>query len=317
MTIRVDSCLARIGFSLGFGDQWPSAVSGLDIVNEVGEWLIGTHPWKFLEGREGLLNLRGSISITAGTTNASPGTTLTSTGSFTDYTFLDGDRVSITSGTGVTAGSYDIASSTDDTLVLKTSPGASGSAIVATLDLPTIALPANFGEMQSGAAIQAKDNIVSSLVFVPMQDVVQRRSSPTVASASWVFFGALAHNSLMEPILEVYPTPSSNSAEHFRILYLAKWDPVLNDTDQVPVPAYMEGLFLMACTEYARGLFEEDTMPLYERLGRVEASTIYNQCVRQDGRIQRSYGRLRGGAVSPTGMRQAAGSLRSEVSSPG
>lgn len=321
MTIRVDSCLTRVGFSLGFGDQWPSAVSGLDLVNEVGEWLIGSHPWKFLDGREGYLDLRGLKTTTAATTttDAAPGLTLTDTSSpFADYAFLDGDRITITGGTGVTVGTYDIASRTnDDTIVLKTSPGASATAIAATLTIYTIELPVDFGELRGGDPIHAKDNLVSSMVMVPMQDIIQRRSSPTQATASWVYHGAISHNSLMQPILEIYPGSTSNSNEHFRVLYSAKWDPVVNDTDQVMVPAYMEGLFLMCCTEYGRGLFEEDNMPLADRLTRIESSTIYNQCVRQDGRIQRTYGLLRGGAVSPSSRRDSVGILRSEVSSPG
>lgn len=315
MTLRVDNCLARAGFSLGLGDQWPSEVSGLDVVNEVGEWLYGQHSWKFLEGREGYLNLRGSITFTGASSST---VTLTSTGSWADYTFLDGDKVQLTSGSGVTLGFYDVASRTDDDdIVLKTSPGTTGTSLAGTLSLPTIALPSDFQEMQAGHAINAESNQISIMVPVTSSEVGRLRSSLSSSGATWPYHYYISHNSLGVPIIEIYPAATTNSNNYFRILYRAKWTPLENDTDEIErLPAWLEGLFMLCVTEWTRGLLEEDSAPVDVRMGRIRASTLFHAATQQDGRIQRSYGHLRGGAVSQSRRRGGMGYLGTEVSAP-
>jgi len=80
------------------------------------------------------VRMRFSVSgtFTGGTTNGSPGTTLTCTGAFASA--YAGQYVTITAGTGATLGDYLISSVTNaNTAVLSTSPGNSASAIVFTL----------------------------------------------------------------------------------------------------------------------------------------------------------------------------------------
>lgn len=314
MTLRVDNCLTRAGFSLGLGDQWPSEVSGLDLCNEVGGWLYGTHRWKFLERRSAFLNLRGKITFTGASSST---VTLTSTGSFTNYTFLDGDRVEITSASGITTGFYDVASKTDsNVIVLKTSPGTTGTSVAGTMRLDTVALPSDFGEMQAGHAINADNNSISTMIPTTRAEIEQLNSSPTDGTSAWPYRYAVGYNSAGAPILVIYPTPTSNEDSFFRIIYRAKWDPLTKDTDTVDIPAWMEGLFLIACTEWARGLIEEDSAPVDVRMERVRASTLFDTAMRQDGRVQNSYGHLRGGFVRRSSRSWPHGYLDTEVSAP-
>lgn len=314
MTIDVATATRQAEFSIG--STIPAPHGGLDMVNAVGNFMYGAHPWRFLQPREAFLDLRGSISISTGTV---VGTTLTKTGAFANYTFLKGDRIEIESGSSATAGTYDVASRTDDdNIELEVAPGDTAGDLTATFDLPTLALPADFGENLTGNNIHAKDNLVSILKLVPYQDVLQRRSSPTLASSSWTFYGTIVHNDATPPapIIEIYPTPNDNSAEHFRLIYRQKWVDLTTDDAVIPIKDFLQPLFLQCCIWWTRGLVEEDNNPLWGNMDAIMASEFWKRVVQQDARLQRQYGILRGGAVHGTPGRLNT-QLRSEVSAPG
>jgi hypothetical protein len=101
----VKHLLDHVKDTLG-GGAVPGNIDPLGIVNQAGEHLHSMHAWRWAQGRSTLLNLRGTVSGTAGSFDGTA--TLTESGKFTNYTFLSGDEIEITGGTGVTTGHYEV-----------------------------------------------------------------------------------------------------------------------------------------------------------------------------------------------------------------
>lgn len=77
------------------------------------------------------------IAFTAG---SSSGTTVTKNIAFSDYNWVSGDQLVITGGTGITLGTYTIASKTNsNSIVLSTSPGTTGTNVTAYIKRPSLA----------------------------------------------------------------------------------------------------------------------------------------------------------------------------------
>ena len=110
MAIAVSYALEQMRFELGGGDI-PTELNAIGILNQAGHHLYSMHPWKWAVGRTALMDLRGALSGSTATWTAAS-STLTATSAFTSYSFIDGDEITITAGTGATTGTYKIASRT-------------------------------------------------------------------------------------------------------------------------------------------------------------------------------------------------------------
>ena len=168
MALTGTKCIQHVEHTLG-GELSP-AIDGLSLVNDAGEFFSSIRPWKWLETAEAKLDLRAKVTITGATTSSGAGTTLTKSNAFTNYTFLEGDQIEVTSGTNVTAGWHRVQSKTDaSNLVLATSPGASGSAVAATLHTSAVALPSDFREMIS---INSTSGLLKGVLLTGFQDLL-------------------------------------------------------------------------------------------------------------------------------------------------
>lgn len=302
MTLTLQTIEAHIRNALG-GDSSVEG-NGRSIANQAGHYLASMHDWRSME-RLGRLSLRASITIDNGTWTEST-LALTKTAAFTSYTWVQGDEVEITAGTGATVGFYKIRSrASANAIVLETSIGAAADAQVdidGSMVLDSVALPIDFRQLIG------KPKASSSTRFMEMvtpEELIELRAGDSGGFDSY-YSGAIIWTTSVAanygrpiPRLEIWPAPGSNTSSAFRIHYRADWVDISDDADTVPLPALfgMEFLYLQVVRAVALGYEEFDTASMQARLAEVRGGPDFAAAVRSDAMIQTNFGEMRGGAV--------------------
>lgn len=300
MAIRGSECIAHFEHSLGA----PIAeFSTLQLVNQAGAWLLSSHPWKFLERPPYRLNIRGAVTVVAGTWDEAT-LTLTVTDpltAFSTYTLLEGDQFEVTGGTGADLVFVDVVSSTASSITFRTSIGAAADAqtdIEGTLSLPAARLPADIQELISVQCCGASGANVS----LTTHDALLNLKADNTGSIGTDYHGAINWGNSVGvdggapiPRLELWPAPSTDGFNSVLITYRAGWARLTSDQAYTNTPDWIDSLVIQAMRSYARGI-ENHQMP--EELARVKTSAMYADALRRDGQIQRKLGRMRGGAVA-------------------
>jgi hypothetical protein len=283
-----------------------SEISVRAIANQAGRYWASMHDWKCME-RFGRLNLRASLSGTDSLWTESS-RTLTESGAFTSYTFVQGDLLEVTGGADATLGFYPVQSrSSANDIVLQTSIGSAADGDVDIdweMDLSSIALPSDFrqliGDPMSVSSVRA-------LNMVPPEDVLAARSADSSSVDDTAYIGSIiwvpsasASGGVSIPRLEVWPPPGTNTSSAFSIHYRADWTDLTNDNSLLPIPAVfgMELLYLRILRAVARGWEEEDSVGMLSRLQTAHDWPEFHDAVRADGSVQTSFGQMRGGAAS-------------------
>lgn len=278
------------------------------VVQQAGMWFCKSHPWRFLIRPPVHLSLRGTINVVAGTWIQS-----TNTLSITDpasalasYTFLEGDEFQVTGGTNAAAGFYKVkARLTDTNLSFTTSIGATANGftdIAGTMPLPSVALPADFGELIGDPSSATLPGYFQAIGY---NDLVSLRAySPAGVSPFYYYavtFGSATGDRGGAPVarLELDRAPTTGSANSIVIAYRAKFDPPSDDMDRIRIPDYCELAFIRAVRACARGWEEEDSGTLGPRLAELKGSPEYIDAVLADGGVTSSVGPMRGGGAQP------------------
>jgi hypothetical protein len=274
------------------GGEIPASLDAIGILNQAGEHLHSMHAWRWAQGRSALLSTRGSVTGTAATWT--PGTlTLTKASAFTNYTFVAGDELEITGGTGVTEGFYTVASRTSaNAVVLSSSIASTAPTDVAfTLQPFSIDLPDDLRDIISIVGTGAADR---HMVLSTLAEVLRAREEETSNDYHW--YGAVSYvGTPPTPILEIAPGAGSSITGAFRMFYRARWARLTSDSASVVVPEFCEALFLQIARAFARGYVREDSGSLSSRLAEIESGPVFSAAMRSDGAIQPFFGRLRGG----------------------
>jgi len=295
------------------------ALDPLDLLNMAGEHFVNVRAWRFLKGANAFLDSRGNISITNGTWTESS-KTLTSSGAFTNYTFIDGDHVKVTGGTSAILKTIEIASRTsNNAIVLKeslasTAGDLSGGNIAATLQLPTLELPDDCGHVTNVAGSTA---VVNSVALVDHQELNLLRAQGAREDDTGAYRAAVIYvGTPPRPVLDVHPDFSSSTQDVFRIFYLRNWSRITEASDTLPIPRFCNAAYMQLCRHFALGWEDEDERGLEERLAIWEMGPLFAAASREDGRSQQEWGRMRGGAVQRTSGRVGPNALSSEVGGP-
>ena len=101
-----------------------------------------------------------------------------------------------------------------------------------------------------------------------------------------------------EPRLELWPTPASDDATALTCYYVRGWWHLDEDEHEIPIPRWLEGVYLELVRAYARGYEREDVAPIGPRLAALEAGPVMMAAIRRDSTMQGAYGRLRNGAAA-------------------
>lgn len=291
MVLHVKHLLDHVKDTLGAGDL-PSSISEgpLGIINQAGEHLYSMHAWRFAQGRSTLLNLRGTITGTAGSFKGTD--TLTESGKFTNYTFVSGDEIQITGGTGVTEGFYEVTARVSANALTIPDIGSSSSNVEYTLQPYSIDLPDDTRDI---IAIQGTGGSLSARVtLTSLAEVLRVREELTTNDQHW--YAALSYvGSPPTPILEIAPGAGSNSTGALRMFYRARWARLSTDSTAVDVPTFIEPLLVQVVRAFARGYTREDAGSLDLRLAQIHAGPIFAAAKKSDGAIQPYFGTLKNG----------------------
>ena len=271
------------------GGEIPASLDAIGIMNQAGEHLHSMHAWRWAQGRSTLLSLRGTISGTdAAWTAASR--TLTLASAFTDYTFVEGDEIQITGGSG-TEGFYEIESRTSaNAIVLATSlSGSNQTDIDFTIQPYSIDLPDDLRDIIS---IVRTDGTARHITLTTLDDVLRVREDTSANDFHW--YAAVSFvGTPPTPILEIAPGAGSAVTGAFRMFYRKRWLRLTTDSTQVDVPEFCEALFLQIARAFARGYVREDQGSLDARLAEIQMGPVFFAAKRSDGAIQPFYDRLR------------------------
>lgn len=289
MALILKHLLDHVRDTLG-GSELPTDLDPISVINQAGEHLHSMHAWRWAQGRSALLNMRGTITGSAATWTAST-LTLTKTGAFSTYTFVDGDQIQITAGT-VTEGFYAVAGKTSaDAITLTSSIGSNASDVDFTLQPYTVALP---NDLRDIISIVDTSTNRRRIVLSSLAQVLERRNLDGPNDTSW--YGAVSYaGQPPQPILEIGPGSGSDQAGAFRIFYRARWARLSTDNTDIAVPEFVEALLVQLVRAFARGYVREDQNSLSERLAEIAAGPVFTDARKSDGNVQPYFGRLRHG----------------------
>lgn len=159
----------------------------------------------------------------------------------------------------------------------------------------------NYAELPSNLVtvvdVQTTNSLTSGFDLTTLTRVLDLRTKDFPSPN--FFYGAVSNkpntNGVPEPILEVWPTPSSASAGALTMVYRAGWTMLTDDSDHVSIPVFMEPIYVAALRAFAKGYEEEDDGNVAARLAGLRESPLFESAKRQDRSIQGDYGQIMGG----------------------
>lgn len=103
-----------------------------------------------------------------------------------------------------------------------------------------------------------------------------------------VSFVAAAVSGVPQHRLDLYPTPSETVADAITVSYKAGWTAIdaLGDSSPIPIPQFLEPLFLEVLLAVAKGFEKNDMGNLSPRIHEVRAGTVFADAVRTDAALQ-------------------------------
>lgn len=159
-----------------------------------------------------------------------------------------------------------------------------------------IVLPSDFGKFVS------IDTVSGSVYRIKMedQDAVDRaRRLPN--SNGVLFRGCILHtaptaNAAPVARLEIGPIPGATAANVVRLSYLATWRECTAESDIVPVPKWLVGLYVRALALYLAGWERDEGGTVEQRCASLRDSPLYTDALARDDSIQPDVGPMRGSA---------------------
>ena len=305
MTLRLEDLKRHVMNAAGDAGSLSEGLDPLQIINEAGRYLCSSHTWQFLLGAEAFLDFTAPIDANSGTWVEST-LSYTSTGSFSSYTYTQGDVLTITAGTNVTNGEYPIASKTDsDAIVLEqtitdTAGNLTTGDITATIQFPYVALPSDLVSIDT---IMPSNGLQNSFRLVTIGEVQIARQ------AGWAFspvtrIGAVSYpeqsavgSAMGAPRLEMFPTPTAAQQGALILRYTRDWTELSDAASIANYPRWFETCLNVFVRAFASG-YEGKGNRLLELVQEIENSKFYNNMKERDGLVQSTYGPTINGHLS-------------------
>lgn len=267
------------------------------IISQAGNHLCSVRQWRWLEGREVRLRPRAAVSL-VGATWTELTKRLTLVGAFTDYSFLSADYARVTSGTGATPGTYEIASKVNsDSIELLTSIGAAADGqtdIEADLPNDQIELPSDF-DFQEILAYSLTNDISGYFEFTDAQTILDLKqwSATGGGVGFWGLVKWIRSRSGGEavPRLEVWPS-TSDSREELVLYYRGGWREPADDDEVLGLPqgGWLNLLFIEVCKAIILGHEEPEKGTVDARLTALRKGVLFADAARRDGMLQPDWG---------------------------
>lgn len=156
-----------------------------------------------------------------------------------------------------------------------------------------IALPSDFGRLVSLSPVSG------SAVRVRLEDqaaVDQARAYTTPGGT--LFRGCLAYSAptataVPAPLLLLGPVPGVSLADCIRLSYIATWRTCDSESDVIPMPLWMQPLYIRAVALYLAGWERDKGGTVEQRLATLVADPLYMAAVHRDDAMQVDMGPIR------------------------
>lgn len=154
--------------------------------------------------------------------------------------------------------------------------------VTATAGDEYVALPSDFAGV---TRVYVAGSYYEEVQMVPSGEFLDWKQRASGVTTPYPYIGTIDYRTDTiegyKPWLRLYPAPTA--ADTYTLLYDARWADVNDDTDLVPIPTFLEYIFEEWVRAYARGLDEEDAVPLMDRLAALKASEMFMDACRRDG----------------------------------
>lgn len=165
-------------------------------------------------------------------------------------------------------------------------------------DQTWVDIPDDVGEILS---IESSDNSSFRAINLTTLDEVNNiRGSIAGLGQYWcsvVYSEPGPSGEASRPRLEIAPTPGTTEVNAYSMFYRARLLPVSDDFQMIPLPWFMTALWWEVLRSVAQGTYEEMHGTVTDRITKVIVGPIMDLAVQQDGRIQTTAGKLRGGIL--------------------
>lgn len=272
-------------------------MTGYELINGAARLMESLAEWRYLLKETRTLTLRAPVTGSAASYNS--GTeTLTLTGAFADYALVPGDHVEIVDD-GTIKGRFDVLTRVGDDAITVNGLGittGNGATITFTVDTGRILLPADVERILR--VYRGRPNSGGTFVSSPMElhwldeSYITGSSFITGYAFQW---GTLTAKSAPVPVLRYWPPSTTTDVDALSTVYMRAWPVIDAEADVLPIPAYMETLFIEICRAFAKGFDSQERLDV--SIAGIQEGSIYVAAARYDSGGLRPIGRSKNKAV--------------------
>lgn len=184
-----------------------------------------------------------------------------------------------------------------------------------------VTLPADFGSM---IALVGNDSFLRTFIPTTLENVLQHRQFQNTVEDG-AFYYAISYRTpsggtgAPEATLELGQDVATTNASYGQAFYTSKWNELTTEQEDLSIPVELEGLFLAVVEAVWFGT-ENQNVPngatFWERIHSLKDTSVYLDAVRWDNRLQKTYGKMRGGAARRAGFPRSYLADFSSISDP-
>jgi len=104
----------------------------------------------------------------------------------------------------------------------------------------------------------------------------------------------------VRPRLDLWPTPGQDELDRLMVYYRAGWGEIESDGQLIPIPDWIESLYLQIVRAFARGYERESEAAVDQRLMLIAQGSLVAAAKLRDKEMMPNIGPMRGGAAQTT-----------------
>lgn len=184
-----------------------------------------------------------------------------------------------------------------------------------------VTLPTDFGSM---IALVGSDSFLRTFIPTTLENVLHHRQFQNSVEDG-AFYYAIAYRTpsggtgAPEATLELGQDVATTNASYGEAFYTIKWNELTSEQESVSIPLELEALFLAVVEAIWFGTEEQNTpggAHFWERIARLKETSVFRDAVKWDGRLQKTFGKIRAGAARRAGLPRAYLADFSNISDP-
>lgn len=298
------------------GGTAATEVGGFTLLNQAGVQMQNSRLWNCNLRTTTKLPFRAPVVGTAGTYDyvGTASATLTLASAFDDYSYVPGDVVTFTlaAGGGTVGHAKVLARTSGNVLSVQYNADIGDAASVDfDVDVSHVLLPTDFG---THVDLFGTRSFTRYAYAASLSEMIESDTNQLVSTSFLTLYGIEwaqgADKEQPVATLKVWPEPSQATWDELSLIYRRGWLELTSDDDIVPIPEWLENLYIQYVRAFAAG-YEDGKSPL-ERLAALETALklvrtgeVYADAKRRDVSMQPNYGPARHVAIAPSSSGQS------------